>query len=244
MAQQTKKSPRHVRERRWPDIKPDLRGFSRQGAAFLLGATFARAAVIRGMQPFGVAYVAAAGHPLAAAVGGFAASLTDGGLVYGAASVVILACRMVLEGTALSRRPGFFAGCAALALLFTKGVVAAAQGMRAMVLLRCECALCLGFAFMLREARDTRSPLSLWGKLTAAMGGILAVLPVTLWEVLSPGRLTAVFLVLCAGAFGGMAAGVAVGAALGACLDVALGQGPMLVTAWCLTGLAAGCGGK
>ncbi|MBR4991422.1 MAG: hypothetical protein IKY86_00345, partial [Clostridia bacterium] len=153
MAQQTKKSPRHVRERRWPDIKLDLRGISRQGAAFLLGATFARAAVIRGMQPFGVAYVAAAGHPLAAAVGGFAASLTDGGLVYGAASVVILACRMVLEGTALSRRQGFFPGCAALALLFTKGVVAAAQGMRAMVLLLCECALCLGFAFMLREAR-------------------------------------------------------------------------------------------
>ena len=85
-------------------------------------------AMEEGMGPFGVAYVAAAGHPLAAAVGAFLTYLTAGagGLVCGAAAVVTLACRMVLEGTALSRRRGFFPGCAALAMLFTKGVVAAA----------------------------------------------------------------------------------------------------------------------
>lgn len=244
MALETKKSPRHVRERQRPPINPGK--MSRQLVTMLLGAVFARAAVSRGMQPFGVAYVASSGHPLPAAVGAFLSYLTGGmeGLVCGAAAVVTLTCRMVLEGTALSRRRSFFPGCAALALLFTKGVVAAAQGMRAVLLLLCETALCLGFSLMLREARDARSPLSLWGKLTAAMGVILAALPVTLWGVLSPGRLAAVFLVLCAGTFGGMAAGTAAGAALGACLDLAQGQGPMLALAWCLAGLAAGYGGK
>ena len=247
MAQETKKSPRHVRERQPGALmRLDRNGLTRQGMALLLGAVFARAAVAEGMNPFGVAYVAAAGHPLGAAVGAFLAYLTagTGGLVCGAAAVVTLTCRMVLEGTALSRRRGFFPGCAALALLFTKGVVAAGNGLRGLLLLACESALCLGFALMLREARDARSPLALWGRLTAAMGGILALLPVNLWGVLSPGRLAAVFLVLCAGAFGGMAAGTAVGAALGACLDLAQGQGPMLAPAWCLAGLAAGYGGK
>lgn len=247
MAQKTKRSPRHVRERQ-PGLRlpSDIKALGRQGAAMLLGAVFARASVAEGMGPFGVAYVAAAGHPLSAAVGAFFAYLTvgAGGLVCGAAAVVTLACRMVLEGTALSRRRSFFPGCAALALLVTKGVVAASGGLRAGLLLLCECALCLGFALMLREARDKRSPLALWGRLTAAMGGILALLPLTLWDVLSPGRLAAVFLVLCAGAFGGMAAGAAVGAALGACLDLAQGQGPMLAPAWCFAGLAAGYGGK
>ena len=247
MAQETKKTPRHVRERQPGALmRLDRKGLTRQGMALLLGAVFARAAVAEGMNPFGVAYVAAAGHPLGAAVGAFLAYLTagTGGLVCGAAAVVTLTCRMVLEGTALSRRRGFFPGCAALALLFTKGVVAAGNGLRGLLLLACESALCLGFALMLREARDARSPLALWGRLTAAMGGILALLPVNLWGVLSPGRLAAVFLVLCAGAFGGMAAGTAVGAALGACLDLAQGQGPMLAPAWCLAGLAAGYGGK
>lgn len=244
MALETKKAPRHVRQRQ--GLRIDRRGLPRQGIALLLGTLFARAAVTEGMGPFGVAYVAAAGHPLAAAVGAFLSYLTGGtgGLVCGAAAVVTLTCRMVLEGTALSRRRGFFPGCAALALLFTKGVVAAAQGLRAVLLLLCESTLCFGFALMLREARDVRSPLSLWGRLTAALGGILAFLPVTLWGVLSPGRLCAVFLVLCAGAFGGISTGAAVGAALGACLDLAQGGGPMLALAWCLTGLAAGYGGK
>ncbi len=219
---------------------------ARQAGGFALGAVFARAAVAQGMIPFGVAYAAAAGHPLAAAVGAMASYALQGasGLVCAAAAMVVLSCRMVLEGTAVARRRGFFPGCAALALLCTKGVIAAAQGPRAVVLLLCEGALCLGFALMLREARDPRSPLCLWGRLTVAMGGMLALLPLTLWGVVNPGRLLAVFLTLCAGAFGGMAAGAAVGVCLGACLDLALGLGPVLAFRLCLTGLAAGAGGK
>ena len=65
MALETKQSPRHVRDRQKLEFRLDPKGLSRQGLALLLGAAFARAAVTEGMQPFGVAYVAAAGHPLA-----------------------------------------------------------------------------------------------------------------------------------------------------------------------------------
>ena len=163
MALETQKSPRHVRKRSFLPprgllARPDCRRLGRQGLALLLGAAFARAAVAEDIRPFGVAYIAAAGHPLAAAAGAFLSYLTLGraGLVCGAAVMVTLTCRMVLEGTALGRKRVFFPGCAALALLFTKGVVAAAGGVRAVLLLLCECTLCLGFALMLREARDSR----------------------------------------------------------------------------------------
>ncbi len=249
MPQETKRPPRHAKTSpRLLDLLGRVDGpfLAQQAGGFLLGAVFARAAVAEGMRPFGVAYVAAAGHPLAAAAGAFLSYLPlgAGGLVCGAAAIVTLSCRMVLEGTAAGRRRMFFPACAALALLCTKGVIAASQGPRAVVLLLCESLLCMGFGLMLREARDSRSPLALWGRLTAAMGGILALLPVTLWGLLNPGRLWAVFLTLCAGTFGGMAAGAAVGVCLGACLDLALGLGPVLAFSLCLTGLGAGAGGK
>lgn len=246
MAQKIKGGPFLSRLPRPALSRHTLRRLRRQGTALLLGALLAQASVSGGLRPFGVAYAAASGHPLAAAVGAFLSYLLYGaeGLVRGAAAIVTLSCRMVLEGTALSRRRAFFPACAAMALLFTRGVVALALGARAVLLLVCECLLCLGFARMLAEARDPRSPLALWGRLTAAMGAILAVLPVTLWGGLSPGRLAAVFLVLCAGSFGGPGVGVCVGLPLGACLDLTLDAGPFLALCWCMVGLCAGMGGK
>ena len=117
-------------------------------------------------------------------------------------------------------------------------------GLRAAGLLLCETVLCLGFALLLREARDSRSPLQLWGKLTALLGGLLALLPVQLWTLLSPARLMGAFTVLAAGAFGGGAVGACVGAAFGGAIDVAQSRQPLLLLTWCLAGLAAGLGGR
>ena len=259
MANQTRprhiRPPEHPRETLAAAAKAHIRRLRQaltehkllqQAAAFVLGALFARAETARGMCPFGVAYASAAGHPLAAAAGAFFSYLLSGrgGLVCAAAVMVTLTCRMVLAGTALSRRPFFFPGCAALTLLCTKGVVVLSSGVRAVLLLLCETALCLGFALLLREARDPRSPLSLWGRLTAALGGMLAFLPLSLWGVLSPSRLAGVFLTLSAGVYGGTAAGACVGLALGAGLDLSLGQGPLLALTWCVSGLSAGLCGK
>lgn len=218
----------------------------RQGMAAVLGAVFAAAQTAQGMRPFGVAYAAAAGHPLYAAVGGFLSYLLtgSGGLVFGAAVLVVLSCRMVLEGTAAGHSRSFFPLCAALSLGFTKGVVVLSGGVRAVGLLLCEMLLCFGFAMMLREARDSRSPLQLWGKLTALLGGLLALLPLQLWSLLSPAQLMGIFTVLAAGTFGGGAVGACVGAAFGGALDVAQARQPLLLITWCMAGLAAGLGGK
>ena len=261
MTQQTKGTPLHLQEgqRGAAGLRDRL---LRQTAAFwrhalrkkavqqvlavLLGAIFAAARTAQGMRPFGVAYAAAAGHPLYAAVGAFLSYLCIGsdGMVSGAAVLVVLSCRMVLEGTAAGRSRSFFPLCAAVALGFTKGVVVLSGGLRAVGLLICEMTLCLGFALMLREARDNRSPLQLWGKLTALLGGLLALLPVQLWSLLSPARLTGAFTVLAAGAFGGGTVGACVGAAFGGALDVAQGRQPLLLMTWSMAGLAAGLGGK
>lgn len=213
--------------------------------AFLAGIfTLARPAA--GMAPFGLAFLAVSGHPLFGAMGVFAAGIVGGrsGLVYGAAAMVVLACRMVLEGTATARAKGFFPGCAALALVCVKGVVVLREGGRAILLLLCESILCLGFGMLLGERRDDRSPLQLWGQLAAFLALLLALLPLTLWGVFSPARAGGVFAVLLAGAFGGGTVGACVGAALGASLDVAQGNLPLLTLVWCLTGLCAGLGGR
>ena len=217
-----------------------------QLAAALLAGMFTLAHPAEGMAPFGLAFLAVGAHPLPAAAGVFAAGLACGraGLVYGAAAMVVLACRMVLEGTVTARAKAFFPGCAALALSFVKGVVALSEGGRAVLLVLCESLLCLGFGMLLGESGDQRSPLQLWGKLAAFLALLLALLPINLWGVFSPARAGGIFSVLLAGAFGGGTVGACVGAVLGASLDVARGQLPLLTFIWCLTGLCAGLGGR
>ena len=265
MAQQTGGTHLRVREDK-PRIRDKARGSGFSGKALLtalqghsvgrragrqvlaaaLGGLFSLASIAQSLSPFGVAYAAAAGHPLGAAVGAFAGYLlpAGGGLVYGAAVMVVLACRLVLEGTAAARSRRFFPLCAALALGCTKGVVVLSGGLRTAGLLFCEMGLCLGFALLLGEARDRRSPLQLWGKLCALLCALLAALPLTLWGGLSPAGLAGAFFVLAAGTFGGGAAGACVGAAFGAALDVARGAGPFLALTWGAAGLAAGLGGR
>ena len=217
-----------------------------QLGAAALGAAFSRAGIANGMHPFGVAYAAVAGHPLPAAVGAFGGHFAggQGELVYSAAVMVVLACRLVLEGTRAARTRSFFPLCAAVALGCTKGVVVLSGGMRAALLLLCELGLCLGFALLLGETRDRRSPLQLWGRLCALLCALLALLPVRLWGVVCPARVAGAFFVLTAGAFGGGAAGACVGTAFGAAMDVAQGQGPFLALTWGVAGLAAGTGGR
>ncbi|MBR5538157.1 MAG: hypothetical protein IKU58_09680, partial [Clostridia bacterium] len=214
----------------------------RQLAAALLAGVFTLARPAEGMAPFGLAFLSVGAHPLPAAAGVFAAGMAGGraGLVYGAAAMVVLACRMVLEGTATARVKAFFPGCAALALVLVKGVVVLSEGGRAVLLLLCEGALCLGFGMLLGESGDDRSPLQLWGKLSAFLALLLALLPVELWGGFSLSGAGGAFAVLLAGAFGGGTVGACVGAVLGAALDVARGYLPQRTLIWCLTGLCAG----
>ena len=231
-----KKEPRglRLRPRRW--LAPAL--------SALLGLLFSGARTARGLMPFGAAYLAAAGHPLPAAAGAFAGYIAGGGrdgLIYAAAVAVILSCRMVLEGTRLGRRRWFFPLCAAVALGCTKGVVT--RSVRELALLGCELLLCMGLALVLRESREKSSPLRFWGRMAAALGLMLSLLPLRVLTF-APARSAGAFLALTAGTFGGSGAGAAVGAALGASVDLAEGGGPFFALSWCLSALLAGMLGR
>ncbi len=231
-----KKEPRGLRLRPRPWLGPAL--------SALLGLLFSGARTARGLMPFGAAYLSAAGHPLPAAAGAFAGYIAGGGrdgLIYAAAVAVILSCRMVLEGTRLGRRRWFFPLCAAVALGCTKGVVT--RSVRELALLGCELLLCMGLGLILRESREKSSPLRFWGRMAAALGLMLSLLP---FRVLgfAPARSAGAFLALTAGTFGGSGAGAAVGAALGASVDLAEGAGPFFALSWCLSGLLAGLLGR
>ncbi|MBQ7492358.1 MAG: SpoIIE family protein phosphatase [Clostridia bacterium] len=214
------------------------------GINALMGAVFAAARFAGGMQPFGVAYAAAGGQALPAAMGAFASYLLLGGqtgLVSAAGTAVILTCRMVLDGTALSGKRWFYPACAATALFCTRFVIT--ESLRGFLLLLCETALCGGLAVLLREGRDRRSPLSLWGRGTAGLCLLLAALPLRL-GIFVPARMLAALAVLAAGCFGGGAAGACMGAIYGAGIDLAAGTGPCFALIWCVAGLCAGPGGR
>ena len=221
-----------------------LRKWAEWGMNALMGAIFACARFAGGMQPFGAAYAAAGGQALPAAMGAFAGYLILGGrtgLVSAAATAVILTCRMVLDGTAIAGKRWFYPACAATALFCTRFVIV--ESLRDFLLLLCETALCGGLALLLREGRDRRSPLSLWGRGAAGLCLTLAALPLQAGGF-APARVFAALAVLAAGCFGGGAAGACMGAIYGAGVDLAAGTGPCFALIWCVAGLCAGPGGR
>lgn len=210
----------------------------------LAGAVFAVARFSGGMRPFGVAYATAGGQALPAAMGAFLAYLLFGGrtgLVYAAATAVILTCRMVLDGTALAEKRWFYPACAATALFCTRFVIL--EDLQSFLLLLCETALCAACSMLLREGRDKRSPLAVWGRAAAGLCLLLAALPLHV-GIFSPARMIAALVTLAAGCFGGGAAGACVGAIYGAGIDLSAGTGPFFALIWCVAGLSAGPGGR
>lgn len=217
-----------------------LRQWLRRGLCLGLGALFAAARTAEGIRPLGVAYCAAAGHPAEAALGAFLYYVLLGGssgLIYGAACAVVLTCRLVLEGTAMGRTRWFFPVCAMISVCSTGLVLV--DSLRQGAALLCQTLLCGGFARMLREAREGPSPMTGWGRLTALLAGILALLP------LAPGglvlsRVAAAGVVLTCACCCGAASGALLGAAYGAAVDLSLGQSPFFALLWCVSALGAG----
>ncbi len=207
-----------------------------QGMGAALGAGFALSSLGEGIAPFGIAYIAAASHPVFAGAGAFFTYVVQGGktgLSSAAAVAVMLTCRLVLDETEAARRRYFYPLCAGVALLCTLGVTAVS--LREGLLTLCAALLCSGFALLLRQARQGWT----WGKLTALLGLLPALLPLRAWGF-SPGMAAGAFVVLCASCAAGAAPGAAVGAVFGACADLTLGQAPFTALTLSLAGL--GCG--
>lgn len=222
-----------------------FRGLPPRLGAVGLGALFASACTSGDICPFGVAYCAAAGHPASAALGAFCRYVLSGGqrgLIYAAACAVVLTCRLVLEGTATGKRRWFFPLCAMIAL-FSTGLVLV-DSLTALLSLAVQTLLCGGFARMLREARDARSPLKSWGRLTAMLAAVLAWLPISIPGGLSPARMLAALLLLSVSCCAGGLCGGLLGAAYGAAMDVAMGHSPFFALLWCVSASVAGVLGR
>ena len=217
-----------------------LRQWLQRGLCLGLGALFAAAQTAEGIRPLGVAYCAAAGHPAEAALGAFLYYVLLGGgsgLIYGAACAVVLTCRLVLEGTAVGRTRWFFPVCAMISVCSTGLVLV--EDLRQGAALLCQTLLCGGFARMLREARESASPMTGWGRLTALLAGILALLPLGAGG-LTLSRAAAAGVVLTCACCCGAASGALLGAAYGAAVDLSLGQSPFFALLWCVSALGAG----
>lgn len=220
-----------------------LRRLLYQAGALLLGMLFASACIREDICPFGVSYLAAAGHPAPAAVGAFCRYVLRGGqrgLLYGAACAVVLTCRLVLEGTAVARKKWFFPTCAMIAV-FSTGLVLV-EGGKSLLALGVQTLLCGFFARILKEAGETHSPLRGWGRLAAMLAGILAFLPYTLPGGMRPARILAAMLILSVSCGAGGLCGGLLGSAYGAAIDVSLGQNPFFVLVWGISAIAGGAG--
>ena len=225
----------------------------RRAGGFLAGFCLAFAAQMSGMAPFGLAFSAASsgeerGGALASAAGafgGYALAYGAGGLFYAAAVLICFACRLTLSGTRLGRSPALMPLCAGASLLCVKAVAVPGAGLRGLVMLLCECALCAGFCLLFgsapgREATPAGGHRALWGRMAVLVAGLLVFAPLRLPGGFSPARMVAVFAVMLMAGQGGGALASGAGVALGAAMDLVAGGGPFFAAAYGFSGLVGG----
>lgn len=227
-------------------------------ARLIMGYILASARLTGGISPFGAAFAASSGGGMSgmaalvgAAVGYLAAGSTLVAIKYIAIMALIRSCFFVLEGTAVSER-ALFPILVTLIAALGVGFVYTYDGVWGVVptvYYVVESFLMAGCVFFYAVAmspweqtqegnlgRVSHSVASL-----VLLGSLLAgVSRVTLFGVLSVGRMLAVIVVLLFTYKGGIGAGCTFGAALGAAMDLASGTSGVFVTAYVLAAILAG----
>ncbi len=221
---------------------------------FLLCAVLARATVLDGYAPFGLAMAAAQmaqGAGLSAIAGVFCgATLLGGGVksgVYAAAALLVLCVMAVCAGLRVLRKPWFAPMVAALAgaactfvflpvgtgmtmtSLFT---FAAVQGITFGA-----CRVYVAALSPPREENDWRRPATLLAVMATVL---LAFVDLEVFGLFVPARVLAVVLVLAAAYLGGSTSGAAAGVVFGAAMDLAAGPGALFTCCYGLSALIAG----
>ena len=223
------------------------------GFALAFSAVGPRGGGTGGMAPFGLAFCAAfrgdgRGGALAAAAGafcGYALAYGAGGLFYAAAVLICFACRLTLGGAEGGRGAALMPVCAGVSLLCVKVVTVAETGLRGLVMLLCEAALCAGFCLLFssalgREAAPAGGYRALWGRMAVLAAALLVLEPLRVPGGLAPARMVAGLAVMVVAASGGSALAAGAGVALGAAMDLAAGGGPFFAAAYGFSGLVGG----
>ena len=234
---------------------------ARWGVYFLLGFTMAGARVLENGGPFGMALVAASGAGgagvcalLGAALGYLVNGGLDWSLRYIAASVLVFTVAYLFQDLPAARRPLFMPGAACLVMVMT-GVLGSfsyqllPRPLWAELLL--EGSLALGGCYFFRDAlsgerrqtetEELRRSVSL---MVLAACLLMALSRLTVFGMLSLGRVLGLLLVMAGAMKGGVFAGAAMGTALGLAVDVAHTGAPFYTMAYAFSGLLSGIFGR
>lgn len=223
----------------------------------LLGVLLSQAAVFENLAPFGVAFAAAVPFPsgLAVSLGvGLGYLLPGAGFTamrYLAAVFAVTSVRWALAGAGrVSRHPAFAPIVAFLSTLLTGSIPFLLEGLtlRAAVTGVAEALLAGGCAYFFRISvgmLDFHRPKSSLSRqelcsLVISIGAALVALTGIDFQGVSPGRMIAVALVLCAARYGHEAAGAIAGVAAGLIMSLSSADMQHLGTAYAFGGLMGG----
>ena len=236
-----------------------LRGF----LYLLLGLGMSTARVLAGGAPLGMALVAATPPGLVgvcALLGASLGYLVSGGLDWGirylASSVLVYTIAFIFQELSIYRQSFFMPACTALVMAMTGfldsfSLTAGESALPLAAELFLETVLAFGGCYFFREALLGNSHAGESAELRYSVSVmitgsclLMALAPLTLFEVLSLGRVLALLLVMCSAMKGGMLTGAAVGTVLGLAMDIAGSGSPFYTMAYAFSGLLSGVFGK
>lgn len=221
----------------------------------LAGGWLISGAVIFGTYaPFTAGFVAVSGSGvggLAALIGVIAGSLLNGGvdmaIKYSAAALLAFTANMVLKGLKIVERRWFVPLMTAVMLACTGGVYVANGGWKLndIVLGLMEVVLAGGSAYFYASAfSEAETPEQEHQKVISIGAAVctllIALADITVFDLISLGRVLAVVAVLAAACKGGAPAAAVVGIAFGTAMDAAAGSLPFFCAALGIAGVVSG----
>ncbi len=221
----------------------------------LAGGWLISGAIIFGeYAPFTAGFVAVSGGGvggLAALIGVIAGSLLNGGvdmaIKYSAAALLIFTANMVLKGLKIAERRWFVPLMTSVMLACTGGVYVANGGWKLndIVLGLMEVVLAGGSAYFYAAAfSEAETPEQEHQKMISIGAAVctllIALADITIFDLISLGRVLAVVAVLAAACKGGAPAAAVVGIAFGTAMDAAAGSLPFFCAALGIAGVVSG----
>lgn len=226
------------------------------GLNFLLGFVLSCAKVFGSYGPFGIAAAAQAGSSLGGlfctlgAAAGYLITLgLSRGIKYVAAVVLVFTAGYVFKELPVVKKQWFMP---LIAFGFTLvagflGAIDAVSTSPVYLPVIMESVLALGCTYFFREALSAEERSSDSAELRHGISLVilfacvlLAVVPVTIFDIVSVGRFLALLVVLTAAFKGGALSGAAAGTALGVVLDIASGGSAFYTMAYAFSGLISG----
>ena len=219
---------------------------------FAMAAVLSTATVLQNCSPFGIAYAAACcsfGNGFSAVLGTFCGYLLAHpgaeGVRYAGAALIVMTAATVFSGTGMVENKWFLPMSAAVAdcvtgFLFVTG---ANFSLEAVLYFAAELAMAFAMTYFYMAAYSKRiyaQTMRFGGIMTLAASLLIAGYPILLWDLFSPARIAAAFLVMGVSYLGGFAYGAAQGAGMGIAMDAAGAEGWLYAGIYAFAGMTAG----